>query len=352
MRKNAFQMLFARVRPLRHGSHALAQPLTFATHRIDPVLKTVTGSLRLDGTLVNVPQLQPDQVGLSGRQMLQIQVFQSSLLLVCQILRVLAKHMQGLFQGRSHLWIGRRFVSSHLVHRSTHQGRDVKRIKNDVCISELLLGPLLVSRAMDMSTAYQKGAKEELGDAHIVFDPFHVTALVSGAVDEVRRYEASANPQMRATLKQTLHVFRKNPENLTDQQQGRLEDLDLKHLATGQAYLIRLELRDIYQRTVKPERARYRLKNWINWVRGKCERLGECMAPMAKVANTVEKHLEGILAHWTNGCLSTGFLAGLNSGFSAVKRKARGYPSSEYMITMLYFVSGKLRLPSIFSPLK
>jgi len=203
--------------------------------------------------------------------------------------------------------------------------------------------------AMDMSTAYQKGAKEELGDAHIVFDPFHVTALVSGAVDEVRRYEASANPQMRATLKQTLHVFRKNPENLTDQQQGRLEDLDLKHLATGQAYLIRLELRDIYQRTVKPERARYRLKNWINWVRGKCERLGECMAPMAKVANTVEKHLEGILAHWTNGWLSTGFLEGLNSVFSAVKRKARGYRSSEYMITMLYFVSGKLRLPSIFS---
>src|SRR5258705_4232572 len=64
--------------------------------------------------------------------------------------------------------------------------------------------------AMDMSTAYQKGAKEGPGDAHIVFDPFHVTALGSGAVDGVRRYEASANPQMRATLKQTLHVFLNN----------------------------------------------------------------------------------------------------------------------------------------------
>jgi hypothetical protein len=30
-----------------------------------------------------------------------------------------------------------------------------------------------------------------------------------------------------------------------------------------------------------------------------------------------------------------------------VKRKARGYRSSEYMITMLYFVAGKLAVPSL-----
>jgi hypothetical protein len=35
----------------------------------------------------------------------------------------------------------------------------------------------------------------------------------------------------------------------------------------------------------------------------------------------------------------------LNSLFSAVKRKARGYRSVEYMTTMLYFVAGKLTLP-------
>ena len=31
-----------------------------------------------------------------------------------------------------------------------------------------------------------------------------------------------------------------------------------------QAYLVRLELRDIYQRTLKPARARYRLESWIH----------------------------------------------------------------------------------------
>ncbi len=40
-----------------------------------------------------------------------------------------------------------------------------------------------------------------------------------------------------------------------------------------------------------------------------------------------------------------GLMEGLNSLFSAVKRKARGYRSVEYMTTMLYFVAGKLTLP-------
>jgi len=188
-----------------------------------------------------------------------------------------------------------------------------------------------------------------LGHAQIVFDPFHVSALVSQAVDEVRRREAAAGPEGRAALHKTLYLFRKNPENLSESEQARLDELDLKHLATGQAYMMRLELRDIYQHTLKPERARDRLTSWVNWVRAKCERLGESLGAMAKAADTVERHLEGILAHWTSGWLSTGYLEGLNSVFSAVKRKARGYRSSEYMITMLYFVAGKLKLPSLCS---
>jgi transposase len=70
------------------------------------------------------------------------------------------------------------------------------------------------------------------------------------------------------------------------------------------------------------------------------------LQPMVEMAGTVERHLEGILAHWKAG-LTTGFLEGLNSLFSATKRKARGYRSSEYQITMLYFVAGKLPIPCL-----
>ena len=66
--------------------------------------------------------------------------------------------------------------------------------------------------------------------------------------------------------------------------------------------------------------------------------------PTVKVAEMVERHLEGILGHWENG-LTTADLEGLNSLFSAAKRKARGYRATKNLLAMLYFVAGKLRIP-------
>jgi transposase len=43
--------------------------------------------------------------------------------------------------------------------------------------------------------------------------------------------------------------------------------------------------------------------------------------------------------------VTNAFMEGLNSVFSATKRKARGYRSTTHFITMLYFIAGKLRLP-------
>jgi transposase len=65
---------------------------------------------------------------------------------------------------------------------------------------------------------------------------------------------------------------------------------------------------------------------------------------MVKAAQMVKDHLKGILAHWKWG-LPHAFMEGLNSVFSATKPKARGYRSPTYLITMLYFIAGKLRLP-------
>jgi transposase len=80
-------------------------------------------------------------------------------------------------------------------------------------------------------------------------------------------------------------------------------------------------------------------------VKQKAEQTGHALLePMAKVARMVERHLEGILGHWKEG-LTTAFLEGLNSLFSATKRKARGYRSTKNLLAMLYFVAGKLNIP-------
>ncbi len=44
-----------------------------------------------------------------------------------------------------------------------------------------------------MSPAFIKGVKEELPEAKITFDKFHILKLINEAVDEVRRTMANGN---------------------------------------------------------------------------------------------------------------------------------------------------------------
>ena len=198
--------------------------------------------------------------------------------------------------------------------------------------------------AIDMSPAYQKGARENFGNAQVVFDKFHVVSQVVQAVEEVRRKEARQDAQAREQLERTSWLWRKNPERWTEGEADRWEELKDKPLVTGLAYAMRLELQKVY-RAGTASQARSRFKSWCRWVWAEAESLTSgLLEPMRKAADMVERHLEGILGHWKEG-LTTAFLEGLNSLFSATKRKARGYRSTEYQIAMLYFVAGKLEIP-------
>ena len=64
------------------------------------------------------------------------------------------------------------------------------RKKEDVTpfLTELAVkAPKLRAIAMDMSSAYFGAAREALPDVDIVFDRFHITALMNRAIDELRR---------------------------------------------------------------------------------------------------------------------------------------------------------------------
>jgi transposase len=203
----------------------------------------------------------------------------------------------------------------------------------------------LTQVSMDMSAAYQQGVKENCRNAQVVFDKFHVLANASQRVDQVRRAEVRlGGAEARESLRRSQWLWRKNPENLSPQEQVRLARIQTKNLYTAKAYQMRLVLQDIY-RSPSASVAKGRFKIWCRWV-GWVARLCKAwiFSPMLKVAQMVEDHLAGILAHWKWG-LTNAFMEGLNSVFSAVKRKARGYRSTVYLITMLYLVAGKLRLP-------
>jgi transposase len=108
---------------------------------------------------------------------------------------------------------------------------------------------------------------------------------------------------------------------------------------------MRLNLTEIYN-IPNQFLAKKRFMAWCRWVRRVSKKYASLMfAKMVSCAGMIERHLEGILAYW-NRKTTNAFLEGLNSVFSAVKRKARGYRSTDNLITMLYFTAGKLRIPA------
>lgn len=199
--------------------------------------------------------------------------------------------------------------------------------------------------SMDMSPAYERGVRDNCRHAQVVFDKFHVIKNANAAVDLVRRAEVRLGGKgVWEALYKSHWLWRKNPEHLTEQEQTRLAGIKNKQLATAKAYQMRLVLQDIY-RTAEAGLARHRFKVWCRWVRWAARFYkGSLFRPMVKLAQMVENHLAGILAHWKWG-LTNAFMEGLNSVFSATKRKARGYRSITHLTAMLYFTAGKLRFP-------
>jgi transposase len=189
---------------------------------------------------------------------------------------------------------------------------------------------------IDMSAAFISGVTENLTEAEITFDRFHVMKLIGDAVNDVRRAEVKARPELRGTR----YVWIKNEPNLTAKQSTVLDTLSSTNLKTARAWRMRLAFQDIY---AQPTRGWGELffNKWIGWA--KRSRL----EPMKAVARTMEKHREGILA-WFESRISNGLIEGINSVVQAAKAKAHGYRNSETLKAVTYLVAGKLdlRLPT------
>ena len=205
-------------------------------------------------------------------------------------------------------------------HLESHDG-DASRIKQ---------------ASIDMSPAFISGVTENLTEAEITFDRFHVMKLIGEAIDEVRRGEVKARPE----LKGTRYVWAKNQPNLTPKQADTLAALSNTNLKTARAWRMRLAFQDIYAQPSRPWGELF-LDRWIAWAKR------SRMEPMKAVARTMEKHRDGILA-WFDSRISNGLIEGINSLVQAAKAKARGYRNKETLKTVTYMVAGKLdlRLPT------
>ena len=184
----------------------------------------------------------------------------------------------------------------------------------------------------DMSLGFKKGINENFKNADTVIDKFHVIKHMNEAVDNTRKEEVKTN----AELKGTKYIFLKNNENLTENQKAKKESLMKKHLKTGRAMMIREELQSIYEEPSK-DVAEERLKKLLGWI-ARCR-----ISHVKKFGSLLKEHWNDILNYFDYK-VTNAILEGTNSIIQNIKRRARGFRNTEYFITMIYLVCGKLPL--------
>lgn len=148
----------------------------------------------------------------------------------------------------------------------------------------------------DMSEAYLSGVLENLPQAQITFDRYHVKAQLNKAVDEVRRAERHEHG---VTLKRSRYLWLRRPENLTDKQRARLDELLALPLKTVRAYNWALKFEQVYD--LDAEEAGPYLRAWVRGaVRSRLQ-------PIIDFAHLVEDHWLGII-RWFDSRISNGLL--------------------------------------------
>jgi len=192
----------------------------------------------------------------------------------------------------------------------------------------------------DMWKSYLNVIKERCPKALNILDRFHVKSHLTKAVDETRKLDVAKLKQehRESVLTKSKYIFMKNPENLTEKQVPKLQELLGFNLRIVRAYLMKEEFERFWQYKSPYWAGRF-LHDWcVRAMRSRIE-------PMKKFVGTMRNHRELLLNWFKSRGLSSGIVEGFNNKVKFTVRKGYGYASNQSLQITLYHALGKLPQP-------
>jgi len=152
------------------------------------------------------------------------------------------------------------------------------------------------------------------------------------AVDQVRRAEWNAKGKSSTPdgrwIKHARWALAKAPENLTDRQRVALAQIQQTNQALYRAYLLKEQLRALYQ-LENPTHAAEHLDAWLAWASR------SQLKPFIRLARTLRGYRDGILTAVRLG-LSNARLEGLHSKIRLLSHRSFGFHSAAALIALIY----------------
>lgn len=186
---------------------------------------------------------------------------------------------------------------------------------------------------MDMWPAYQKAVSQELPQACIVHDKFHIMKYLNEAVDAVRKQEhRKLMAEGDERLKGSKYHWLRNYEDL--RRVRNFQELYKQALKTSRAWRHKETFAGIWN-----YRSVGAAKNFFfDWKRAAMK---SRLQPIKKVAMMLGRHLLNILNYVTYP-ITNALSEGLNSRIQLLISSAKGLPSFESLRTRVLFFCGKL----------
>ncbi len=200
----------------------------------------------------------------------------------------------------------------------------------------------LTAVSMDMTGGYAKSVRRHAPQAVICIDNYHVVALATKALDEVRRehwneLRAAGDRDAAKQFKDSRWSLLKNPADLTDQQADTLTAL---HAAGGKiprAWAMKEMVRAIFAPGLTVDT----VDELIDRLLARLSRSRQ--RPFVRLGRTIRKHRDGILAA-RRLKLSNARAEALNNKAKLITRRAYGFHSANAALALIHLTCGPITL--------
>lgn len=196
--------------------------------------------------------------------------------------------------------------------------------------------------SMDMTGGYAKSVRRHAPQAVICIDNYHVVALATKALDEVRRehwneLRAAGDRDAAKQFKDSRWSLLKNPADLTDRQADTLTAL---HTAGGKiprAWAMKEMVRAIFAPGLSVDA----VDELIDRLLARLSR--SRLRPFVRLGRTIRKHRDGILAA-RRLKLSNARAEALNNKAKLIVRRAYGFHSARAALALIHLTCGLITL--------
>jgi transposase len=183
--------------------------------------------------------------------------------------------------------------------------------------------------AMDMSSAYFSAFREILPNVDIVFDRYHIVALINQAIEKLRREQQRELDQLGLqALKGNRFLLLRNYESLQPNHKARLNALFEANRPLFTMHSMKEQLRLFWEKE-DGDAARTFLELWCG------DALKSGIKQLIKVGKTLSAYRTGLLNYFKHH-ITSAVMEGINNKIKTLKRMAYGFRDAEYFKLRLY----------------